>query len=487
MYILGGKMKNKRFVLAVILVIIMLSLSISMYGDIGEGDWTQEEINNFSNKEYKGNCTMYEFARKWVPPYVLPDLTETEFMGFGSNEQESISKLILIGKLNEDIEFRYLSLLRNEIYARNEYIFKDEYLKAFFNQMPWYKPISKEVQLNAYERYNVKKIKKLEKEVRAITELKEVNPDTFPERYKGRIVIDAKWGDEQGEYKLYTEGPGLGPFSFTIDNKENIYVLNHCTPSSIMKYNKQGKLLKVYKNEAFDSAEDIAIDSLGYIYVSTGDIHNNAQYHEILKYNQKTGKGESFWYAGSDQKINVLSFKTKILQNRILVTKDDNVILDTKEFYKRGERPLSQVNIDNMEVEKGEVVKINNAVDKSREVSINIPKIFNKMCEPIGVGKGNYTFMITYLGRDKNGNIFIKCDYDIIPEFRDSNIYHNTKSIVYKYTSSSKLISVIEPIQLEYSYWGMVSFRTTRVDRDGNVYFLRPDKEGLKIYKFEMR
>jgi hypothetical protein len=88
---------------------------------------------------------MYEFARKWIPPYVLTDLKESEFMGYGSNEQESISKLILIGKLDSDVEFRYLSLLRNEMYARNGYIFQDEDLKAFFNQMPWYKPISEDV------------------------------------------------------------------------------------------------------------------------------------------------------------------------------------------------------------------------------------------------------------------------------------------------------------------------------------------------------
>jgi hypothetical protein len=109
------------------------------------------------------------------------------------------------------------------------------------------------------------------------------------------------------------------------------------------------------------------------------------------------------------------------------------------------------------------------------------------MCEPIGVGKGDYAIYYTYLGRDKKGNIFINCLYDIMPEFRDSNIYHNTKSVVYKYNSSSKLMSVIEIPQLEFSYGYMGAFRTIKVDRDGNVYFLRPDKNGLKIYKYEMR
>jgi len=470
----------------VFLMLAVFIVSISIYGDTGKGDWTQDEINNFSNKEYKGDCTMYSFLRKWVPSYVLPGLTEGRFIGYGGDVQSRIAKLILISKLDKDTEFRYLSLLRNEIYARNGYIFKDVRLKAFFNQMPWYKPISENVQLNAYERWNIKQIESLEGKVRAITELKEVNPDTFPERYTGRVIIDAKWGDGEGEYSYTSSGPGWGPFSFTVDDKGNIYVIDH-NNSNMKKYNKDGKLLKEYSDIGYGSSEDIAVDSIGDIYISTCDFHNNALYHEILKYNEKTGEKEHFWYAGADQKINILSFNKKILQNRILVMKDNNVILDTKEFYKRGEISLSRVNIDRMEVKKGGLVRINNAVDKSREVNINIPKIFNKMCEPVGIGKGNYAIYYTYLGRDKNGNIFINCLYDIISEFRDSNIYHNTKSIVYKYNSSGALISVIEPIQLEFSYWGISPSTGMIVDRDGNVYFLRPDKKGLKIYKYEMR
>jgi hypothetical protein len=384
-YIKGVKTMKR----VIFLMLAVLIISIGLYGDIGRGDWIQDEINYFSNREYKGNCTMYNFARKWVPPYVLPDLTESKFDGYGSTYADCISKLILISKLDEDTEFRYLSLLRNEIYARNGYIFKDAGLKAFFNQMPWYKPISEDVQLNAYERWNIKQIESLEGKVRAIVDLKEVNPDTFPERYTGRVIINAKWGDEKGEYKLYNEGPGSGPISFTVDDKGNIYVLN-INHGEIKKYDKNRKLLNEFSKMAFYSAEDIAIDSLGYIYVSTGDMHNNALYHEILKYNEKTGKTEHFWYAGSDQKVNILSFHTKVLQNRILVMKDNKVILDTKEFNKRGERSLSRVNIDSMEVKKGGLVKISNAIDKSREVNINIPKIFNKMCEPIGVGKDSY-------------------------------------------------------------------------------------------------
>ena len=43
----------------VFLMLAVLFVSISMYGDIGKGDWTQEEINYFKTKEYIGNYKYY--------------------------------------------------------------------------------------------------------------------------------------------------------------------------------------------------------------------------------------------------------------------------------------------------------------------------------------------------------------------------------------------------------------------------------------------
>ena len=408
----------------VFLMLAILIVSISMYGDIGKGDWTQEEINYFSNREYKGDKINYNFLAKWVAPYGMPGLTEGRFIGYGGDIQSRISKLILIGKLDKNTEFKYLSLLRNEIHARNGYIFKDAGLKAFFNQMPWYKPISEDIQLNRHERYNVRKIGKLEGKLRAIVGLKAIDPDTFPEKYTGRVIIDAKWGDKKGEYKFFEYGYRQGPFTFAVDDKGNIYVGDY-NNGEIKKYNRRGKLLNEFSNMAFHNAKDIVVNSSGHIYISTADRHNGRIYNEILKYNQKTGKGESFWYAEN-------SFNTKVQQNRILVIKDDNIILDTKEFYKRVERGIMQVDIDYITIGKDGSAKLSNYIDKSKEISIDIPRIFDKKCKHIELKNDNYMFYITYLGRDKKGNIYMNCEYEIIPEFRDSNVYHNVKCIVYK-------------------------------------------------------
>lgn len=52
-----------------------------------------------------------------------------------------------------------LGIARNEIYARHGYIFDTEKYRTYFNAQSWYYSISKDVTLNAIEKYNVSIIK----------------------------------------------------------------------------------------------------------------------------------------------------------------------------------------------------------------------------------------------------------------------------------------------------------------------------------------
>ena len=59
-----------------------------------------------------------------------------------------------ISKLSID-ELRFLT---NDLYARKGYKFKDYEISNYFNEKPWYKPVSdnSKVKLNAVEEQNVK-------------------------------------------------------------------------------------------------------------------------------------------------------------------------------------------------------------------------------------------------------------------------------------------------------------------------------------------
>lgn len=91
-----------------------------------------------------------EHIREWYPERVLPPPFDFEM---------DIST-------KSDIE---LWLLRNEIFARNGYLFDDAVLRGYFNMFNWYQPIfyirEFKVQLNAKEEAFVNKVKKREQEL----------------------------------------------------------------------------------------------------------------------------------------------------------------------------------------------------------------------------------------------------------------------------------------------------------------------------------
>lgn len=91
------------------------------------------------------------FASKNMADYVLDDnkLTESMLEGLASDK---------------------LRLMRNEIYARNGYIFASKDLRSHFNKTDWYVPYSadnKEVMklMNSVERHNISVIQKYEKTI----------------------------------------------------------------------------------------------------------------------------------------------------------------------------------------------------------------------------------------------------------------------------------------------------------------------------------
>jgi hypothetical protein len=55
-----------------------------------------------------------------------------------------------------------LAIVRNEIFARRGRYFRDDWLRAYFSQFPWYRPYAWEVPLSPLEQANVKLVQSLE-------------------------------------------------------------------------------------------------------------------------------------------------------------------------------------------------------------------------------------------------------------------------------------------------------------------------------------
>ena len=55
-----------------------------------------------------------------------------------------------------------LAIVRNEIFARRGRYFKDDALRAYFSQFPWYQPHAWDVPLSPVDQANVKLVQSLE-------------------------------------------------------------------------------------------------------------------------------------------------------------------------------------------------------------------------------------------------------------------------------------------------------------------------------------
>ena len=82
--------------------------------------------------------------------------TETEMVSNDGGYYHITSSRLLT---EEDIKGKTkheLRIMRNEIYARHGYIFKDPILRDYFMQKSWYKPTTISVTFNDIEQYNVR-------------------------------------------------------------------------------------------------------------------------------------------------------------------------------------------------------------------------------------------------------------------------------------------------------------------------------------------
>ncbi|MEI8202750.1 MAG: YARHG domain-containing protein [Bacteroidota bacterium] len=94
-----------------------------------------------------------KFYPYWRCPYMFSDDTETSYP-----IEEEYGTFAHYSK-------ERLRLMRNEIFARHGYLFKDENLKLFFEQRSWYRPdpAFSEKKLNKYEIALIELLKRLEK------------------------------------------------------------------------------------------------------------------------------------------------------------------------------------------------------------------------------------------------------------------------------------------------------------------------------------
>ena len=144
-----------------------------------------------------------------------------------------------ISKLSID-ELRFLT---NDLYARKGYKFKDYEISNYFNEKPWYKPVSdnSKVKLNAVEEQNIKLFQERttilktdrEKLIEALRSLKAevqrghspIPKDNYNEYFSKTIakidIDDIHWIKNQGYYSVKVDNfRGTNKYNISIEGSE---------------------------------------------------------------------------------------------------------------------------------------------------------------------------------------------------------------------------------------------------------------------------
>ncbi len=244
------------------------------------GEWTQEEINYFRNKEYVGDEKRYIlFSLHYYPSYIKEKLLKEDPYNKIAYEKDIITEIAMkqfasLKIENKQLLKRYFILLKSEIFARQGYDFKNLALKRFFEMMPWYSQSSGEVEINDKEKYNIERIEEREK---LLEDINFINYEC-----DRKTIVEAKWGKDIGEFGLEPLNESFEWKTYlTVDKNDNIYLVDQ-NNLRINVFSMSGKYVKsfpiprefVYNSKEVENSlvEGIGVDYNSYIYLVSSSL-----------------------------------------------------------------------------------------------------------------------------------------------------------------------------------------------------------------------
>jgi hypothetical protein len=316
----------------------------------------------------------------------------------------------------------------------------------------------------------------------------------LPERYVGKVVLYAKWGDGPGEVGLHTEkyidriGDERiyrgGVSSFNIDNKENIYISDSIN-NRVLVYNKVGKYLYSFNYNI--RGDDICVDKDGCVYIL--DTINNI----LQKYTSKAKAERSY-------SISIDSDRVYIENKNIFVKtwKGDYLVGTTSKAFassKQVKKPYKGMLGGNGTYRYEGTIPYDPKTKKhENRYIINVftkNGKFQKQIILIPPLKLYTECMMDFLKADKNGNMYVLIE---IPTVKAEVPEHviiscgNTwdkrylKRAIYKYNKKGELLSIIPLLK---NYWTIYMNTYIRISDIGNIYQLFTWEDGIYIVKWE--
>lgn len=247
------------------------------------------------------------------------------------------SRIIQTGEIDK-LEIYNLRLLKNEIYARNGYVFSNKEFKEYFNKLSWYKPLknNKSIKLSDIETKNIEIISQrlteiskfisVEENSKYLTLSDEKTEEIFTESKKKELGIEYKI------WKVYDYKDKTGSYYLVLtENKsdENEGTRNNLSIKALNFKIEDQTWKKTFETNDFKENHENGIWFWGR-YIYTEDFDNDGIIEPILFY------GTSAMNGYSDGRIKILIYyKGKKVGIRIQngVLDDERNFRVDKEFY----------------------------------------------------------------------------------------------------------------------------------------------------------
>ncbi len=308
------------------------------------------------------------------------------------------------------------------------------------------------------------------KEKRILKEVKAEGTTIGSKLLKGRLItVDVPYGSGKGEVGTFDEGEGafMGPKSFAVDDKGNILICDTVN-SRIQIYSSGGKYLSTIPIVTEGIAEDIALDSFGFIYIcdNTGRLFQydkNGNFVSEINIDKGLLKGGgtlhivnneiNFYTCDYSTCGDIIIGRTSLNDGRVLVSKEIGF------FKEKGKQGLSgkKYMTGLKRFEKGELEIRDGGNATLKSISFPLKDILS----------------IKFLGEDGGENFFIKTE-------RDDD---NKKLIVevHKFNANGDYLNSIQMQPSDIRFWSVKNYE---VSKDGTIYEFLPEKDRLRFNIF---
>jgi len=298
--------------------------------------------------------------------------------------------------------------------------------------------------------------------------------DSLPEKYVKKVLIEAKWGDGPGEFKLeHIPGGPTGIGDLALDPNGNIYIPN-TNKGTLVKFDPNGK----FQSEIpiSDYLNDYRVDEKGNIYVPVvitgGTTRDNIGGRYIKQYSP-TGKLLRSHRIMLDMSSTQSGYS---ISANMGITPE---VINGKIIFRKGDKEFVIGSIDRVYSKSEQTVRIHRQDNNKKYLDSKNINEQTKQIKYIENEKGRHVYIGDIVGVDEEGNGYFFAE---IGKLGRNNVQDFE---ILKFNPECQLLARFKICSKGEDYTGWLWHNREAIDKEGNYYRLQTSNEFVRVYKFE--